>query len=249
MDVMAHVAELRRNGDLLATAAAEAGPDAPVPPCPDWNVRDLVHHLGGVHRWATSFVDGRTDPQGAGLDEIVGTWPGDDELVGWFLEGCEALAASLASAPADLDCWTFLPAPTPLAMWARRQDHEAAIHRVDAELAAGLPSEGFSTDMAADGVDELLVCFVGRRRGPPPGGAGRTLAVSATDAGQEWLLTFGPEQIDVTSGSGRADCTLSGAAADLYLALWNRRGLDGIAADGDLEVVGLLDERLRIRWS
>jgi len=42
----------------------------------------------------------------------------------------------LASAPPDLDCLTFLAAPSPLAMWARRQAHETAIHRVDAESPA-----------------------------------------------------------------------------------------------------------------
>src|SRR6266704_1004706 len=28
-----------------------------LPTCPDWAVRDLVGHLGGVHRWAASFVE------------------------------------------------------------------------------------------------------------------------------------------------------------------------------------------------
>jgi len=45
-------------------------------------------------------------------------------------------SAALSAAPPDLRCWTFLPAPSPLAMWARRQAHETTVHRVDAELAA-----------------------------------------------------------------------------------------------------------------
>ena len=28
----------------------------PVPTCPDWTVRQLVEHLGGVHRWAAAIV-------------------------------------------------------------------------------------------------------------------------------------------------------------------------------------------------
>ena len=43
----------------------------------------------------------------------------------------------LRSAPADLDCFTFLPAESARHFWARRQAHETAIHRVDAENAAG----------------------------------------------------------------------------------------------------------------
>lgn len=38
-----------------------------------------------------------------------------------------------------VDCWTFLDAPSPLAFWARRQAHETAIHRADAQLAADGP--------------------------------------------------------------------------------------------------------------
>ena len=46
------------------------------------------------------------------------------------------LIEALDSASPDLEAWTFLPAPSPLAMLARRQAHETAIHRYDAESAA-----------------------------------------------------------------------------------------------------------------
>ncbi len=139
MEVAAHIDALRGEGRLMADAAANAAPDAHVPTCPEWVVRDLVRHLGGVHRWATGYVAGpRTEQWDVNLDEVVGTWPDDAELVDWFREGCESLAGALEAAPPDLECWTFLRAPSPLAMWARRQAHETAIHRVDAELAAGV---------------------------------------------------------------------------------------------------------------
>ena len=164
MEVAVHIDALRAEGGRTAAAVELAGPGAAVPTCPEWVVRDLVRHLGGVHRWATGYVaDARTEVWPVGLDEVVGTWPDDADLAGWLLEGCEALAAALAAAPADLQCWTFLRAPSPLAMWARRQAHETAVHRVDAELAAGGPPAPFAAPFAADGVDELLSCFVPRR--------------------------------------------------------------------------------------
>ena len=46
----------------MAAAVAGADPDGTVPTCPEWTVRDLVRHMGGVHRWATGFVRGRTEP-------------------------------------------------------------------------------------------------------------------------------------------------------------------------------------------
>ena len=53
---------------------------------------------------------------------------------------------------------TFLPAPSPLAMWARRQAHETSIHRCYAESATGATT-GFDPTFAADGIDELLYGF------------------------------------------------------------------------------------------
>ena len=139
MEVAEHIEALRLEGDRMAKAATAASPDAPVPTCPEWAVRDLVRHTGGVHRWATGVVaTPRTEVWNVGLEEVVGTWPPDDELVEWFRPGRAGLVAALSDAPADLECWTFLRAPSPLAHWARRQAHETTIHRVDTELAAGL---------------------------------------------------------------------------------------------------------------
>ena len=138
MEVAVHIDALRSEGELMAAAVEGSDPGAPVPTCPEWAVRDLVRHMGGVHRWATGYVAGaRTEMGGPGLDEIVGVGPDDAELAGWLRQGSAALVGALTAAPADLVCWTFLPAPSPLAMWARRQAHETAIHRVDAQLAAG----------------------------------------------------------------------------------------------------------------
>jgi uncharacterized protein (TIGR03083 family) len=71
-----------------------------------------------------------------GLDQVVPAQPEDDVLVEWFVAGHAALVQALRDADPDLACWTFLPAPSPLAFWARRQAHETGIHRVDAESPA-----------------------------------------------------------------------------------------------------------------
>ena len=98
-----------------------------------------------MHRWATGIVAGpRTQPWDVDLDDVVGTWPADADLIGWFGDGVGRLVATLSRAEPDLACWTFLDAPSPLAMWARRQAHETSVHRVDAELAAGLRGDAVS---------------------------------------------------------------------------------------------------------
>ncbi len=227
MEVAVHIDALRQEGERMADAVARADPGAAVPTCPDWTVRALVRHMGGVHRWATGFVaEGRTDAGGPSLDEIVGAGPDDTELADWLRQGCVALVAALRAAPADLECWSFLPAPSPLAMWARRQAHETAIHRVDAELAAGSTLSPFAPPFAADGVDELLTGFVPRRSTTLRTEQPTTMAVRCRDVDALWTLHLDDEGVTTTHGAGdtTAACTVTGAAGDLYLALWNRAG-------------------------
>src|SRR5262245_14048839 len=150
-DVPGYVGALRSQGELLADAAQRAGLAAAVPSCPGWTVRDLLRHTGYVHRWATGFVaEGLTRPVGASEEEILGRGPADAELPFWFREGHAALVRALGAAAPGLNCWAFLPAPSPLAFWARRQAHETAIHRVDAEQAvAGTADQPAGTGPAS----------------------------------------------------------------------------------------------------
>ena len=81
MEVATHIEALRREGELMAAATAVADADAAVPTCPEWRVRDLVRHTGGVHRWATGYVaDARTEVWDIDLDDVVGSWPEDSAL-------------------------------------------------------------------------------------------------------------------------------------------------------------------------
>jgi uncharacterized protein (TIGR03083 family) len=273
-DVPGYVGALRRQGELLASAARRAGLATAVPSCPGWAVRDLLRHTGYVHRWATGFVaEGLTRPGGASEEEILSGGPADAELPGWFCEGHAALVRALGAAPPDLECWAFLAAPSPLAFWARRQAHETAIHRVDAEQAAGTADQSASTTgrpagtpgaappgdgaafepaFAADGVDELLMGFLARgiRRGNWTG-LGGSLAIHADDgsAGRtDWLIAGGPDAPGVSRGTGRADCDVTGPASELYLMLWNRGPADRLEVTGDRSVLAAFGRALQITW-
>ncbi|MFJ9835890.1 maleylpyruvate isomerase family mycothiol-dependent enzyme [Streptomyces sp. NPDC101169] len=224
---------LDREGRLLAAAAELAGTDAKVPTCPGWQVRDLLRHTGAVHRWAAGIVaDGHTAPrplpEGPDLDGA--------ELVNWYRDSHRRLVETLAGAPADLDCWTFHPAPcpSPLAFWTRRQAHETTVHRHDAEAARGGPATPVATGFAADGVDELLRGFHARARSRVRTDRPRVLRVRALDAGADavWTVRLS-EQPPVTSrdADAEADAELAGTAERLYLALWNRAPLPDMTGD------------------
>ena len=143
MEIAEHVNALRREGEWLADAAERAGLDATVPPCAPWQVKDLLRHTGYVHRWAARHITERPDQiiDGPSEEEILRGGADDAGLLAWFRDGHAALAQTLATADPAVACATFMPAPSPLAFWARRQAHETAIHRADADSAAGATPE------------------------------------------------------------------------------------------------------------
>jgi len=248
MDFDTHVQHLADHGRALAESAAAAGLDAPTPTCPEWAVRDLVTHVSQVHRWAGSYVTtGRATPPNA--DDRPEAAPADGELLDWYRAGHDALVTSLRGAPADLDCWSFLPAPSPREFWARRQAHETAIHRVDADRAAGREPV-IDPALAADGIDELLHGFFARSRGSLLSDPARKLAIRAADTGDGWTMTIGPDKRTTTStADDDADTTVTGDAVALYLLLWNRGGRDGLTVDGDESLLDLWQEKARIQWA
>ena len=138
-------------------------------------------------------------------------------------------------------------------MWARRQAHETAIHRVDAELAAGAVPGPFAAPFAADGVGELLECFVPRRSTTLRAEEPASLAVGCTDADAAWLLRIERrrrhDDTRCRACAAGADCSVRGPAADLYLALWNRTGPEALAVEGDRAVLGLFLDQVHVRWS
>lgn len=252
MKITEHITALETAGQALAEAAAEAGPDAEVPTCPGWRVRDLLRHTTKVHRWATAFVvEGHTayHPDG-GEPALDG-----DELLAYYREGHAGLVDALRAAPETLECWTFLPAPSPLAFWARRQAHETAVHRADAESALATGPGAVDPALAADGIDELLGGFHGRDssrvRTPDP----RILRVRATDTGDVWTVHLSAtepprtERVAQATAAERAaveraavDVEFSGSADRLYLTLWNRLPADAVTVTGDDAIARLWRE-------
>ncbi|MFF3393972.1 maleylpyruvate isomerase family mycothiol-dependent enzyme [Streptomyces sp. NPDC002669] len=251
MKITDHIRSLSAEGELLADAAQRAGTGAPVPTCPDWRVRDLLRHTGMVHRWATAFVaEGHTSyhPDG-GEPDLDGA-----ELLDWFREGHGLLVDALEAAPAELECWTFLPAPSPLAFWARRQAHETTIHRVDAESALGGRPSPVGAAHAEDGIDELLLKMHSRPKSRVRTDTPYSLRVRATDTGAAWTVRLSAEpprtgRTDGASPEEPVDCEVSAPAEDLYLTLWNRLPFTAVTVTGDPEPARIWRENSGITWS
>ncbi|MEV6962580.1 maleylpyruvate isomerase family mycothiol-dependent enzyme [Streptomyces sp. NPDC051207] len=239
---------LDAEGTLLAAAAERAGTGAEVPACPGWKMRDLLRHTGAVHRWAAAFVaEEHTSPRriedGPELDGA--------ELIAWYRDSHRGLVKTLAAAPPDVRAWTFHPAPSPspLAFWTRRQAHETAVHRFDAEGAPGAAPPSSPTpvgaEFAVDGIDELLRGFHARPKSRVRTDEPRVLRVRATDTDAVWTVRLSAEPpVATPNDSADADCELSGPAGQLYLALWNRLPVPSVS--GDRSLAALWQERSAI---
>lgn len=242
MDRDAYIAQLEDEGPRLVAAAERSGWDAPVP-ATEWTVRDLVTHLGGVHRWATAIVRECSTTSDIPEGKAVGIGPPDDELLPWFIAGHHALVDTLRRAPDDIVCAAFLPAPTSLEFWCRRQAHETAIHRADAEAAAGAVSP-FDVAFAQDGIAELLLGFARRKSNAIA--EHRVLALHPTD-GQGWTVTMGGERLVAEpDDSPGGDAVVRGTSSEVYLWLWNRPS--AATVEGDVPTAELW-RNVRVRWS
>ena len=234
---------------MVQSGQVEIDLASPIPTCPDWTMRDLLLHLGGIHRWAGSHVrDSLPGLLQTDLIDIFERLPEDLELVDWYRAELELLVRSLRDAPADLDCATFLKCVSPLHHWARRQAHETCIHRADVESVIRTLTP-VDTEFALDGIDELVDGFVTRRfmklRSSPP----RTLGIAPDGADRVWVLAITNEPVVVTSVMTDCDCVVSGDASNIYFALWNRIPASRLSVNGDSSVLGLFFERIQIRWA
>jgi uncharacterized protein (TIGR03083 family) len=244
VEITEYVAALDRAGRRLADSAERVGLTAEVPRCPGWQVRDVVAHTGGVHRWAGSFViTGRAEPYRPEEEAAFFAAP-EDGLVAWFRAGHAELVEALRTADPDLACWSFLPAPSPVAFWARRQLHETTIHSIDAGT-----TEPIDQRLARDGIDELLTGFFSRRRKRHADDPPLLLRLRTTDTDDDWTVRARAGVCDVTSDGTPAPVTVAGTAAELYLLLWNRREPDDLEVSGDQSILDQWRSRMKVTWS
>ncbi len=251
VDVEEYVSALEHDGRLLIAAAKSAGLDAPVPTCPGWHIRELLAHMNYVHAWAYAYVAGALIDMVPEPDEveILRNAPPDDELLESVQGGHAALVGALADAPFGLNCWTFLPSPSPLEMWARRQAHETAIHRVDAEIAAGWAPRAFDSRFAMDGLDEIIFAFLART--VPPADEEADLGRIGFEARGEAerltvRLTAGgavPER-----GEPLCDLVIRASASDLYLVAWNRPSADELELIGATHLLDVWRRLIQVTW-
>lgn len=248
MNVAQYIDQLETEGREFLDAARASGPDAPVPTCPGWCVTDLVRHLAFVHRWACRYVAERlTQYQGDVSESVVlSTGPSGDDLWPFYVGALHELVETLRIAPDDVACWSVLPGSPPRTAWSRRQAHESAIHRADAEYANRSPVRPSSPAFAIDGIDELLTGFLGR---PLRAEVSRgRVVVAPTDVNARWIVEVGERRSHGVCGDGDGSAVMRGSASDLYYVLWNRLPLEVVDVEGDRALVSAWRSTHAVSW-
>jgi uncharacterized protein (TIGR03083 family) len=224
VDRAAYLATVQAESSRFAAAAAAArhrhGWRARVPACPEWDLADLVWHLGEVqHFWA--WIVGTRAPSPEGYAQPVR--PADDALLAWAGEQSRNLWNALTHADPAEPVWTWARQQD-VAFVLRRQAQEAVVHTADVELVAE-DLRPIPPEVGLDGIDEWLEVFVPSALPQGPPASAHPVVLHAVDADAERTLFAGTRPFPVAA--------LTGTAGDLLLAAWRRVPVEVLTVDGD----------------
>ena len=224
---VARVLAVIEHGDLTAPVAA----------CPGWDVRRLVEHLGMIHRWARHCAVHAASPT-----DVAPFEPGDRDLGGWFREGATDLVDTLRGLDPAAPTWHPFTVERVARVWPRRQAHETAMHRWDAQTAIGA-ADPIAPELASDGIDEYFEVAIPRltkreRLTLPTS----SLHVHCTDVDGEWLVWNDDGDYRMQRAHEKGDAALRGPAEAILLRLWGRES----PRAGELSPVG--DESALAAW-
>lgn len=236
---MDHLQLIQAETGRFIDVLRDVDPTGPVPTCPEWTASDLLWHLTEVHGfWARILASGAlTDDDSEKVEAQKPARPDDPESVITLLEReMEALVAELTAREDAEPAWSWFATDLTVGFTRRMQVHEATMHRVDAELTAGVASAPITVEVAADGIAhgiEVMLAWWGTNPGFEFHPTAGVVELRPSDAeprlvvGGRWRGTgqsgkaYDVPGIQFTTG-GEPVATISGTAEELYRWLWGR---------------------------
>ncbi|MET9227133.1 maleylpyruvate isomerase family mycothiol-dependent enzyme [Lentzea sp. NPDC003310] len=225
---------------LLVAGIEGADLSVSVPATPSWTLNQLLRHVGYAHRWVAQMVGerfpeiDRSYSKAHSVDAYAGEKPA--ELGPWLAEGAALVADTMRPVDRREMIAVLRPGHPGPDFWSRRMAHETVMHRFDAFEALGLPFE-VDDRIAYDALWEWMTTIVDiifdlRPAATELLGSGQVF-FEATDTLQEWTVDLSGEAQRVLDFPERPAVTVRGPAFDLVLALYQRRGTDGLQVSGD----------------
>jgi uncharacterized protein (TIGR03083 family) len=209
--------------------------DLRVPTCPQWLVRDLVHHVGSVHRLFRRVAEEgwmeRPPPPAPDDRPDVN----DDRIVEWAARQSDLLVQALSDLDPRAPRWNFSSGPQVGAFIPRRMHLETLVHRWDLERASGEPGP-IDDAVAVDGVREYLEVYL-PRSGQWTGARAVLHTVVTHGPTLELVLDRDALPFLRETPEERPDVVVSGAPAPLLLAWWGRRSLAAFLDAGDASLL------------
>jgi uncharacterized protein (TIGR03083 family) len=251
---------LKTHTERLAESARAAGPDARVPTAPDWDVADLVEHLGQTQNWVAEILERRISDPTQLPTEMVAMPADPQSWSDWLAESARRAAAAASDAALEASVWNAAgDERTGGRFWLHSLLNEAVIHGFDASAAAAgiAAAAAHAYEIEADVAAELVTNHLAMLTSPtwaaqrPESadalrGNGETLHWHATDeslldTSGDWFIERQPGGARWQHRSDPADVTISGPAGLLLLILTRRLPLldgqsDAVIIDGKVEL-------------
>jgi uncharacterized protein (TIGR03083 family) len=223
---------------LLRDAATSVDLDVPVPSCPGWMVDDLVYHVAEVYLHKATIMRTGAWPEPWPPPELAA-----EPRIALLGRSYGELTAQFEARDPAQATPTWYELDETVAFWLRRMAQETVIHRIDAELAAGLPSARVPDDLAIDGVDEVLTRFlayfspeeIADANVVHPADADGTTPIVVSSGGRSWTVFPSlSNEVAVEEGAVADPRVVVSAAPDQMLRwLWGRTGDDAVTVAGD----------------
>ena len=166
-----------------------------------------------------------------------------DAAIEWLNRGAQLMIDAVERVGTER-VWTFT-GPRPAGWWIRRRVHEVAVHRIDAALAVGAPTD-LAAELAADSLSEWIELATVDKSRAPAIDRGQTIHLHATDGELgptgEWTIVHDDDGLWWSHSHGKGDVALRGPVNALLLATVRRTTAD----EAGLEVFG--DSAVWDRW-
>jgi len=244
LDVDRLVTGLQEVTDASAATGGGLAPQAQVPTCPEWRVRDLVGHIGQASRWTAGLRRTRAAAPPPNPQEAEPGGPQDWE--GWLRDSTTDLLGAFGETGPETPVWAFV-GEVPARFWLRRMLADSTVHLADAAFAADREYT-VGPDLAAETISEglWLLSSPGAADLKPElaelRGDGQTLQLRATDVEPGWLITREPGGATWERRTADADVVVTASVSDLLLVFSRRTTPD----DSRLTITG--DRALLDHW-